>query len=159
MSAKVTLQFTVPPGHQKGDYARLYSNGGSGEINWAVPVSNEKFDLFPGGAGLYGWGFAPWGHFRWGNAHSMRTPGWGYLPWGKFPWGHGTTTIMATHKVNDCGQYKYAFGCYDKIDNLHEGTPEEVELFIHIAPAAPASLKKGSHDYDITTGILTLDAA
>lgn len=157
MSALITIEFAVPVGYNDGDYAKLHGNGGSGDIDWNSPISEEIFNLFPRGAGIFGFGHAPWGHFRWGHAHSMRTPGWGHLPWGHFPWGHGTALITATYEVDDCGAYKFGFACYDKLGNLHVGSPEEVTVNVHIAPAAPTGLKKNS--YDKATDILVLDAA
>lgn len=157
MSALIILEHTVPCGYETGDYAQLFGNSGSEDIDWAIPLSSQKLSLFPGGAGIYGFGHAPWGHFRWGHAHSMRTPGWGHMPWGHFPWGHGTATIKATHKISECGQHKFAFGCFDEVGNQHTGTPEEVTIIAHIAPDSPTGLKKNS--YNKTTGILTLDAA
>jgi len=157
MSATVTLQYPVPSGYIAGDYAMLFGNGGAGDIGWSSPLTRKKYDLFPGGAGLYGFGHAPWGHFRFGHAHSMSAPGFGLLPWGHFPFGHGTAVITARYKVTGCGDYKFAFGCYDQVGNIHEGTPGQAELYIHIPPAKPTGLKK--NDYNKTTDILTLDAA
>lgn len=157
MSILITIEFVVPLGYDQGDYARLHGNGGEGNIDWNVPLTKEIFDLFPRGAGIYGWGRAPWGHFRWGHAHSIQTPGWGHLPWGRFPWGYGTSIIQARRKVDSCGDYKFGFACYDRLGNLHEGTPEEAEVEVHIAPPAPTGLKKNSYNKD--TDVLVLDAA
>ena len=157
MSVLITIEFVVPVGYEESDYAYLHGNGGSGNIDWNNPLLEYIFELFPNGAGIYGWGYAPWGHFRWGRAHSQRAAGWGHLPWGKFPWGHGTTVITATYQVNSCGQYKFGFACYDRLGNLHEGTPEEVTVHIHIAPPVPAGLKKNSYNKD--TDVLVLNAA
>ena len=157
MSATITIEHTVPVGYQEGDYAHLHSNGGSGEIDWNNPLSDEALDLFPGGDGIFGFGHAPWGHFRWGHCHSMRAPGWGYLPWGSFPWGLGSAVISAEAEVDCCGDYKSGFACYDSHGNLHEGTPDEVLVHVHIAPKAPTGLKKNS--YNKETDILVLDAA
>lgn len=147
----------MPQGYVHGDYARLFGNGGAGDIDWIDPLTNEKIDLFPGGSGIYGFGHAPFGHFPFGHAFSMRAPGFGHMPFGHFPFGHGTAMITIKYKVNDCGDYKFAFGCYDQTGNLHEGTPEEETLYIHIPPAVPKGLTK--NNYNKTTGILTLDAA
>lgn len=157
MNALITIDFVVPVGHERGDYAKLHGNNGEGALDWGSPLSNEVFNLFPRGAGIYGWGGAPWGEFRWGHAHSMRTPGWGQLPWGRAPWGYGTSVIQARHSVNSCGDYKFGFACYDALGNLHEGSPEEAGVEIHIAPSAPAGLRKNS--YNKETDVLLLDAA
>jgi len=157
MSANITIEFVVPAGHQKGDYARLHGNGGSGDIDWDGPVSGMIYRLFPNGAGIFGWGHAPWGRFRWGHAHSMRCSGWGHAPWGHYPWGHGSALITARYKVDYCGDYKFGFGCYDAAGNLHEGSPEEVTVNVHIAPPAPTGLVKNS--YNPETDVLILDAA
>ena len=87
----------------------------------------------------------------------MRAPGWGHLPWGHFPWGCGTALIQAKHRVDRCGDYNFAFACYDALGNLHEGTPEEATVVVHIAPPAPPGLKKNSYDKD--TDVLVLDVA
>ena len=157
MSVQITIQWVVVGGYLPGDYARLHGNSGSGDINWDTPLINNIFELFPRGAGIYGFGLAPWGHFLWGHAFSMRTLGWGHLPWGKFPWGYGTIVIKAIYIATDCGAYKFAFACYDALGNLHEGTPDEVTVHVHIAPPAPTGLKKVS--YDKGTDVLVLSAA
>jgi len=157
MSAKITIQFVVPAGYCDTDYAQLHGNGGSGSIDWDTPLNRRDYELFPGGAGIYGWGLAPWGHFRWGHGHSMLTAGWGHQPWGRFPWGHGTGIIEAQETVHYCGDYKFAFVCYDNAGNVHSGSPEELDVPIHIAPPVPGGLAKTS--YDKATGVLILHAA
>jgi hypothetical protein len=157
MSAIITIEFVVPLGYQPGDYAQLYGDSGSGDINWDTPITAEIFQLFPNGCGIYCFGHTPWGHFRWGHPWSMRTPGWEHLPWGNFPWGHGTAIIRATVKVEDCGTYKFAFIVYDKLDNANQGTPEQATITVDIHPPAPTGLTKNSYDKD--TDILILDAA
>ncbi|RKY04554.1 MAG: hypothetical protein DRP66_11585, partial [Planctomycetota bacterium] len=115
---KITLQFVVPAGFIKGDYARLYSDAGAGIIDYDTPVDNRLYDLFPAGAGIYGFGHAPFGRFRFGHGHAMRAIGFGRLPFGRFPFGHGSAQITATHKVAaECGDYKYAFRTYDAAGN------------------------------------------
>lgn len=156
MNGLVTIEYIVPAGYREGDYAKLHGNGGVGSIDWNNPLSEEVFDLFPNGAGLFGFGLAPFGHHRFGHAHSMRAAGFGRLPFGHHPFGHGTATITATYEVEDCGDYKFGFACYDELGNAHEGSPEETELEIHLAPAAPTGLKKNSYDKD--TDVLVLDA-
>lgn len=157
MSANITIQFSVPAGYQAGDYARLHGNSGSGDINWYTPLTDDYFALFPGGGGIFGWGRAPWGRHPWGRCISLRVSGWGRLPWGRHPWGHGTGVINTVQNVIVCGDYKYAFACYDQLGNLHEGTPEEAEAYVHIAPPAPTGLKK--NNYNKTTDVLILDVA
>ena len=157
MSAMITIEFVVPAGYQQGDYAQLHGNGGDGNVDWNNPLTDEFNNLFPDGAGVYGWGHAPWGHFRWGHGHSMNCLGWGHLPWGHFPWGHGSGEITAKHQVDSCGTYKFGLACYDELGNPHTGTPEEATVNVHIAPLAPSGLKKNS--YDKETDILVLDVA
>lgn len=157
MKARVTLNFIVPAGYVPGDYAMLHVNDGEGDIDWDNPVSEEKQDLFPRGAGLYGYGHAPWGRFRWGHAHSMRCAGYGHLPYGKFPWGHGTAIVSFRHTVTECGYYRFGISLYDAAGNKHEGSPGEISLNIHIPPDAPAGLKKNY--YNKTADELTLDVA
>lgn len=157
MTASITVEFAVPVGYIQGDYAKLFGNSGSGAIDFNNPLDNSIYELFPQGSGLYGFGHAPFGHFRWGHGHSMRTAGFGHLPFGHFPFGHGTAVIRAKVKVTECGAYKFAFGCYDLSGNVHVGTPDEVEVHVHIAPEAPTGLKKLS--YDKATDILILEEA
>ena len=156
MSGLVTIEHIVAAGHRRGDYAQLHGNGGDGPIDWNSPLADQVYDLFPDGAGIYGFGFAPWGRFRWGRAHSMRTLGFGHLPWGRFPWGHGTGVVRATHQVDRCGEYKYGIACYDQLGNAHEGAPDEVTVNAHVTPDAPAGLAKVR--YNKTTDVLVLDA-
>ena len=87
----------------------------------------------------------------------MLAPGFGYLPWGRFPWGHGAGQIEALHTVDYCGDYKFGLACYDDAGNVHEGSPQELEVTVHIAPPTPTGLTKNSYDKD--TDILVLDAA
>ena len=157
MSAVITVDFVVPVGYIEGDYAKLFGNSGSGEIDYETPLDRSIYELFPKGSGLFGYGHAPFGHFRYGHAHSMRTAGYGHLPYGRFPYGHGSAWLRAKVRVTECGAYKFAFSCYDACGNLHVGTPDEVTADVHIAPEAPTRLKKYSYDKD--TDILILEAA
>lgn len=157
MKALITVSYLVVDKFEPGDYVMLFGNGGFGDINWENPVSEEKLDLFPNGAGTYGFGHAPFGHFPFGHAYVTGVPGFGHLPFGHFPFGHGAATIFTQVTVTECGQYKFAFACYDKLGNMHEGTPEEITANIHLTPDPPTGLKKKS--YDKATGILTLTAA
>ncbi len=157
MAALITIQFCTPAGYQPGDYAYLYGNGGAGEINWDTPVDNTIYDLFPRGAGIYGFGHAPFGHHRFGKGVSLRTAGFGHLPFGKHPFGHGTAIITTQARVEDCGSYKFGFKVFDKYGNAQEGTSQVVTADIHIPPVVPGGLKKVSYDKD--TDILILEAA
>ncbi len=156
-TARITISFAVPVGYTSGDYTYLHGNDGSGSIDYDTALNNAKFQLFPRGGGIYGWGHAPWGKSPWGKAYSVRVNGWGHLPWGKTPWGRGTALIAAAYRVTECGEYKFAFNCYDSLGNLHAGTPEEITAYVHIAPPAPTGLTKNS--YDKATDVLILDAA
>lgn len=157
MKARITIDFVVPLGYIPGDYALLHSNDGEGDIDWSTPASRAKYDLFPQGAGICGFGHAPFGRHRFGKAHSMRCAGFGHLPFGKSPFGHGTAVVSTRHTVPDCGYYRFALACHGAAGNIHEGSPDEVSLNVHVAPPAPTGLKKNS--YNKTTDVLTLDAA
>jgi len=144
-------------GYQKGDYARLYGNGGSGEIDYDNPLTNEFFDLFLNGVGIYGCYETP----------CYDTPC--YEPWASggggcytqpcyvSPCYYTTTIISVSVDVAFCGDYKFALKVFDKLGNENAGTPEEVEVNVHTAPPPPTGLKKNS--YNSTTDILVLDAA
>ena len=151
----VTIQYVVPAGYTPDDYLLLHGNSGEGDIDWDTPLSSTRYPLFPGGAGIYGFGHAPFGRHRFGHGHSMRTPGFGHLPFGHHPFGHGTAIIIVKVEVNECGHYKFAFAAYDKAGNLHVGTPDEVVTYIHLPPDAPSRLKKNS--YNKATDVLVLD--
>lgn len=156
-AAIVKISLAVPVGYNDGDTAKLHSNGGgipAGEMDWTNPVSDRQIPLFPGRAGIYGWRHAPWRKFPWRRGFSMRSAGWRHLPWRHFPWHYGTALLAITDRVTDCGDYQYAFAAYDKAGNLHEGTPDQAALSIHIPPDPPAGLKKAT--YDKSTGLLTL---
>ncbi len=146
MKAIVTILWAIPTGYQPGDYARLYGNGGAGDIDYNTPLTNEKFDLFPDGGGLLGFGLAPFGNFPFGRGVAARCPGFGCLPFGSFPFGHGTTLIKAQLTINQCGEYKFAFKVFDKAGNANSGTPQELTADIHLAPPAPSGLKKISYN-------------
>lgn len=152
---KITLQFVVPAGFRKGDYAKLFSDAGDGTIDYDTPVDTRLYQLFPAGAGIYGFGHAPFGRFRFGHGHAMRAIGFGHLPFGHFPWGLGSAQITATHQVSACGTYKYAFKTYDAAGNPQSGDPQEVSVTVHTAPAKPTGLEKTS--YNKTTDVLTLE--
>ncbi len=154
---KITLQFVVPAGFRKGDCARQFSDAGGGTIDYNTPVDNRLYQLFPAGAGIYGFGLAPFGRFRFGHGHAMRAIGFGHLPFGHFPFGLGSAQITATHKVAECGTYKYAFKVYAAAGNPQSGDPDEISVTVHTAPAKPAGLKKQS--YNKTTDVLTLEVA
>jgi hypothetical protein len=145
MSAEITIVLAVPLGHRPGDYARLHGNGGSGGIDYDVPIDNRYYDLFPNGAGLYGFGHAPFGHHRFGHAYTKLTNGFGHLPFGHFPFGHNTGKVAASVHVDYCGFYKFTLVCYDQYDNLNTGTPQEVSVNIHTKPPSPTGLEKNSY--------------
>ncbi len=156
MNAIVAISFVVGAGHQLGDYAKLFGDGGSGVIDWDSPLSDIKYPLFPAGAGVYGFGDGPFGDYPFGQAYCAKTLGFGYLPFGEYPFGESTAVIEAKHIVTECGVYKFAFGCYDSAGNVHVGSPEEAEIEVLIAPAGPITgLKKNA--YNKTTDVLTLD--
>ena len=156
MAAKVKVDFVVAIGYESGDYAKLCGNGGSGAVDYNTPLSSDRYELFPNGSGIYGFGRAPFAVNRFGFGHSMRTAGFGDLPFGRNPFGYGSVWIIAATIVTACGDYKYGFACYDEAGNLHAGTPEEITVTVHIAPAAPSGLTKTS--YNKTTGDLVLAA-
>ena len=157
MAAIITVSFTVPAGYAPGDYARLHGNSGSGSIDWDTALTEEIFDLFPGGAGLYGFGHVPFGHHRSGHGQSVRSSGFGHGPFGHYPYGHGAVVIEASIAIISCGAYKFGFKGYDAAGNAHVGEPEEIDVPVHIAPAPPTGLKFNA--YNKTTDVLTLDAA
>jgi len=157
MSANITITWAVPIGYQPGDYAKLYGNGGSSNINYDSPLTIEKFVLFQDGGGIYGWYQMPWYKFPWYQGYATRCLGWYQLPWYKFPWYHGTTLITVRQTVFVCGVYKFALKIFDRLGNENVGETEEVEAVIHIAPPAPTGLTKGT--YDKESNILILEAA
>jgi len=150
----ITVSFVPGIGYNPGDYAVLYGNGGEGVIDWNTPIS-EHLDLFPGGAGIYGWLQTPWLESPWLEPFSMGTAGWLQELWLAGPWLLGFTVISASVKAAACGLYKFAFACYDSLGNQHEGVPEEISVDVHVAPSAPAGLKK--HSYNKDADILILD--
>jgi hypothetical protein len=158
MSAKVTLQFCVPAGYQPGDYAQLFGNSGAGDIDYDTPLlRGRKIDLFPMGSGIYGCYESPCYESPCYMPFSTRTPGCYYEPCFYSPFGLGTALIEAEIIVETCGDYKFAFACFDSLDNPGEGDPQELLLTIHTAPPAPTGLVKNSYDKD--TDVLILDVA
>lgn len=156
MVAQITIRFVVPAGYRPGDYARLHGDGGSGEIDWDAPLDNFDSQLFADG-GICGFGLAPFGRHRFGRAHSDSSSGFGRLPFGRYPFGHGTSVLCFRAEVDYCGDYLFALACYDEAGNVHSGSPEELEVPVHIAPPAPTGLVKSS--YDKTTDVLILTVA
>ncbi|MFA5761808.1 MAG: hypothetical protein WC877_08635 [Dehalococcoidales bacterium] len=161
MSAKVTISFAVPAGYKPGDYAVLYSNNGDGDIDWETPVSAEKHQLFPNGAGIYGYGQAPYGQHRYGQAHAVLCSGYGQLPYGQHPYGLGGVLIQAKVNVIYCGIYKFGFKVFDSLGNPQQGSSGVIQTAVHIAPPAPLGLKKVSytHGYYTITGQCDPDIA
>jgi len=158
MSVQVTVYFAAPPGYQVGDYVKLFSNGGSGDIDYDTPVSNARLPLLTARQGYFGWRHLPWRHFPWRRGVASRCSGWRHLPWRHFPWRHGTLLISAKIIAEGpCGQHKFAFVAYDKLGNPHEGSPQEVTVGFHSSPPAPTGLQAVS--YNKNTKILTLEAA
>ena len=151
---RVTVNLTVPTGYAPGDYVKLCSNGGSGDIDYDNPISNSPLPLFPDGRGLLGKGHAPKGHCRKGHAFSNNVPGKGQLPKGHFPKGHGTIVIETEVDIESCGDYLFAYAAYDPAGNLHQGSPQELPVYIHQAPNPPTKVKLTS--YNATTDILVL---
>lgn len=163
MSAKITVQFAVPVGYRKGDYCLLYGNDGlGGDVDFDNPLVDSYYDLFPNGAGIYGFGLAPFGHHRFGRGYSMQCDGFGSLPFGRHPFGHGTGIVQADCEVESCGRYKFGVKCFDRLGNPHTDTPVEVDLELHIAPPPVVGLKKNSYIPDssiiFVEGELTPDA-
>lgn len=143
-----------------GDYALLYGNGGSGDIDYDTPLLNgRKFNLFPMDGGIFGFGQVPFGGTPFGQPFSSRMSGSGFglMPFGLHPFGLASAIISAGLIVTECGSYKFAFKCFDKLGNVNVGAPEEIEVEVHTAPPAPAGLRKVSYDKD--TDILILEAA
>lgn len=153
----VTVQFVVTAGYMPGDWAQLHGNSGSGSIDWEAPVTKQRFDLFPNGAGIMGFGHAPFGRHPFGRSWSTGVPGFGHLPFGRHPFGHGTAVIEATRLITECGAYRYGFACYDPAGNVHVGSPEEITVEVHTPPPKPTGLIKNS--YNKTTDVLVLDAS
>ena len=157
MPARVTVSFVVPTGYLPDDYAVLYGdNAEGGGIDWATPATGRQLPLFPGGRGIHGFVHAPWGHFPWGHAFSDGPTGWGHLPWGHFPWGHGTAIVEDYVDVTACGDYVFAFACYDSLGNLHDGVPDEVTASVHVAPGPPGGLAFVSYNKTTDALILTV---
>lgn len=155
MSALIKVVFPVADGYSEGDYARLYSNGGSGEVDYSEPIESASFDLFPEGAGVHGWGHQRWYNFPWYHGDKRNLPGWYNMPWYHFPWYHGRVCIVAETEVQECGDYKFGFKLYDQLDNEQVGDQVEVDLAVHIAPPQPDRMTKESYDKD--TDILVLN--
>lgn len=153
--AIITIRFAVPLDHLPGDYAVLYSNGGAGDIDWTQPHSSEQLDLFPGGAGNYGFGMAPFGLSPFGMPDSRDVLGFGQTPFGMSPFGIGCVVIARTVRISECGEWKFALKCFDAAGNAHEGTPNEATVSVHVAPPRPQGLRFKS--YDPATDVLVLE--
>jgi len=152
---QVTVKFAVPLGHEPGDYALLYSNNGSGAIDWDTPFSAKQIPLFPNGAGNYGFGYSPFGYGPFGLPWGKNlTRGFGDTPFGYSPFGFGADLITERLEISDCGNWLFGVTCFDALGNEHTGTPNQVSATVHVAPPRPAALQKDSYDAD--TDILTL---
>jgi len=153
----ITIRFAVPLDHLPGDYAVLYSNGGAGDIAWDTPYDDEQIDLFPGGAGNYGFGMSPFGSSPFGLPYGKDVKGFGETPFGMSPFGCGCVVIERTIRLTDCGEYKFSLKCFDAAGNAHTGTPNEASVSVHVAPPKPAGLKFKSYDPDTDILILAVD--
>ena len=153
----VTIRLAVPLGHRPGDYCLLHSNNGSGDVDFDSPHSTKHIPLMPNGAGNYGFGEGPFGMFPFGGPYQKNiTRGFGELPFGMFPFGIGTILIEENVHITDCGDWKFALVAYDKLGNVHEGTPNEVAVSVHVAPPKPQGLQKESYDKDTDVLVLSV---
>lgn len=120
----VRLSFLVDTEqYESGDYALLYSNGGTGAVDYSRPANNQHIELFPYGMVM----------------------GWGELPWGESPWGLGGTRIIVNHQVAVPGTWMFALKAYDAAGNEQQGV-EETEISVSLTPATPSALKLVSYD-------------
>jgi len=153
--ANITIRFAVGMGHRPGDYAQIFSNNGSGDVDYTVPFDARRIELMPNGAGWYGFGHGPFGHHPFGKPFGRNIHrGFGHLPFGHHPFGYGGVLIEETVSVTDCGAWTFALVAYDKLGNAHEGTPNTSTVTVHVAPPKAGPLVKDSYDPD--TDILTL---
>lgn len=158
MSVKVTVSYQVGSGAEIGSHAKLCGNSGSGDIDYDNPIDRTKRYLFPGVAGIFGFGRAAFGHCRFGKSVAIGVPGFGCQPFGLVPFGYGTVTLSAIDIIaGGCSTRKYAFALYDSLGNINTGSPDEDTIEIHSAPDEPTRLTKTS--YSPSTDILVLGAA
>jgi hypothetical protein len=155
MSAKITVIFPVRPGYSQGDYAMLYTNGGIGNVDYSEPIDDTAYELFPDGAGIFGYGFGAYGHFPYGRGDVRKTDGYGHLPYGYTPYGFAGVFIPAETIVESCGEYRFGFKVYDSVGNLQIGNQHDAVISVHIAPPQPTGLKKNNYNKD--THILVLN--
>ena len=156
MSAVITISFYTASGFLPGDYVKLHGNSGSGDINWDTPLIDSPLDLFPDGAGVYGFGCVPFGNTPFGRPYSVGVAGWGRLPFGKTPFGYGAVKVSVLWPIYECGDYKFGFASYNAAGNKCAGSPEEILVSAHITPPAPTGLRRNNYDKD--TDVLVLDA-
>ena len=158
MSAKVSILWVVPLGYDAGDYALLCGNDGAGDIDYDSPLSAQRYELFPDGAGIYTMYKTPSYQSPCYYPWATRASGCYYQPCYQSPCYYGTAVIEVEVEMTECGEYEFALKVFDSIGNANTGTPDELAATIHIAPDAPdIGLKKNS--YDKATDILVLDVA
>lgn len=149
----IAIDFRVPSGMTRGDYVRLFGNGGSGAVNYTTPLDSSRYDLFRGDSGLFGWSKGRWGHHTWGRQDARGVNGWGKLKWGDFGWGYGAAEINIVRQEQSPATYIYAFQAYDTAGNLDTGTPDEEAALVCPLPKRPLALKRNS--YNSTTDVIT----
>ena len=155
MPTKVTIKYPVDIGYCNGDCCYLYTNGGSGDIDYDNPVSG-RLPLFRNRGGIFGFGHAPFGHGRFGKPFASRCGGFGHLPFGCGPFGLGTGIVEAVYYAAVCGDYKFAFKVFDAAGNATDGSgQQELETEVHVRPARPDPLTAAS--YTPETNVLTLN--
>jgi len=141
-TATITASYFVAMGHTPDEQIALCHNSGSGDVNYASPVS-PWYDCFPAGSGIMGFGQGPFGYGPFGRAWSYNVnAGFGSTPFGSGPFGLGQTRIDAVTTVAACGIYRLGFAARDAAGNTSQtATANETQLSVHIPQPATAPVR------------------
>ena len=123
-------------GYVEGDYAVVYANGGSGDIDWDTIHDDREIDL---------------------TDNKWTTLGWGTMPWGTGAWGTGYTEMQILALADAPGLWAFGFKTFGSLDNVNTGTPGEATKYMTPRPKKPGAMAQNS--YDSVNDILTLTVA
>jgi len=121
---------TIPLGSE----ARLFGNGGSGEINFEEILDRQVVWLEP--TEKWGWGLDAFGQGDFGYSGTGAV-GWGRGSFGNGEFGFDAELLSFESDELAAGRYRFAVRLADESGNMDEGEILEVEMNIDPLPVGP----------------------
>ena len=147
---QVDFRLDFADGRQPGDKWRVY-RGNAGDAEATIVI--HEAEVFPGGRGSMGWGFA-WGRDGWGYG-GANAPGWG-RHWG-YSWGFGTAFQRFVSEPLTRGAYRIKTEVEDQHENV--STTSESTVTIDTCARPAGDLAVSSYDKVTDTLVLTQTAS